>query len=41
VWPPRGDGVTAVHVHGGLHVVSSRAVLGGAATLVEKSAHAV
>jgi len=38
VWPL---GVTAVHVDGGLHAVLSGAVLGGAAMLVGKSAHAV
>ena len=37
----RGDGVTAVHVDGGLRAVLSGAVLGGAATPVGKSAHAV
>jgi len=36
-----GDGVTAVHIDGGLHAVLSGAVLGGAATPVGKSAHAV
>jgi len=35
------DGLTAVHVDGGLHAVLSGAVLGGAATPVGKSAHAV
>ena len=38
---PGGDGVTAVHVRGGLRAVLSGAVLGGAATPVGKSAHAV
>ena len=41
VWPPVGDGVTAVHVDGGLHAVLSGAVLAGAATPVGKSAHAI
>jgi len=41
VWPPEGDGVTAVHVDGGLRSVLLGAVLGGAATPVGKSAHAV
>jgi len=41
VWPPEGDGVTAVHVEGGLRSVLLGAVLGGAATPVGKSAHAV
>jgi len=41
LWPLRGDGVTAVHVDGGLRVVLSGAVLAGAAMLVGKSAHAV
>jgi len=36
-----GDGVMAVHVDGGLRVVLSGAVLGGAVTPVGKSAHAV
>ena len=36
-----GDGVTAVHVDGGLRAVLSGAVLAGAATPVGKSAHAV
>ena len=36
-----GDGATAVHVDGGLHVVLSGVVPGGAATPVGKSAHAV
>ena len=36
-----GDGVTAVHVDGGLRAVLSDAVLGGAATTVGKSAHGV
>jgi len=40
VWPPEGDGVTAVHV-GGLRAVLSGAVLGGAAMPVGKSAHTV
>jgi len=35
------DGVTAVHVNGGLRAVLLRAVLTGRATLVGKSAHAV
>jgi len=37
----RGDGVTAMHADGGLGAVLSGAVLGGAATPVGKSAHAV
>jgi len=37
----RGDGVTAVHVHGSLRAVLSGVVLGGEATRVGKSAHAV
>jgi len=36
-----GDGVTAVHVDGGLRAVLSGAVLAGAATPVGKSARAV
>jgi len=36
-----GDGVTAVHVDGGLRAVLSVAVLAGAATPVGKSARAV
>ena len=36
-----GDGVTAVHVDGGLRAVLSGAVLAGAATSVGKSAQAV
>jgi len=36
-----GDGVTAVHVDGGLRAILSGAVLTGAATPVGKSAHAV
>jgi len=36
-----GDGVTAVHVDGGLRAVLSGSVLGGAATTVGKSAHGV
>jgi len=36
-----GDGVTAVHVDGGLHAVLSGAVLAGAVSLVGKSAHTV
>jgi len=36
-----GDGVTAVHVDGGLRVVLSGAVLASAATPVGKSAHGV
>ena len=35
-----GDGVTAVHVGGGLRAVLSGAVFAGAATPVGKSAHA-
>jgi len=41
VLPPRGDWMTAVHVDGGLRAVLSGAVLGGAATPMGKSAHAV
>ena len=37
----QGDGVTAVHVDGGLCAVLSGAVLAGAAMPVGKSAHAV
>ena len=36
-----GDGVTAVHVDGGLHAVLSGAVIAGAAKPVGRSAHAV
>jgi len=41
VWPPGGDGVTAVHADGGLCAVLSGAVLAGSATPVGKSVHAV
>ena len=41
MWLTGGDGVTAMHAHGGLRAVLLGAVLGGAATLVGKSAHAV
>jgi len=36
-----GDGVTAMHVDGGLRAVLSGAVIAGEATPVGKSAHAV
>jgi len=36
-----GDGVTVVHVDGGLRAVFSETVFAGAATPVGKSAHAV
>jgi len=36
-----GDGVPTVHADGGLRAVLSGTVLGGAATPVGKSAHAV
>ena len=43
VWPPGGDGMTLVHIDGGLRAVlkKSGALLAGAAKPVGKSAHAV
>ena len=39
MWPPGGNGVTAVNVDGGLRAVLSGAVFAGSVTPVEKSAH--